>query len=91
MDKALKPCPFCGSEELDIWQNDVDNYFVVCIGCGASGRDERRVEKAVEVWNRRLGDHLTFCYECRWFETGWCNLHKEKTRPRDYCSGSWRR
>ena len=49
----LKPCPFCGSDELDIWQNDAGNYFVVCIGCGANGRDERKEEKAVEVWNRR--------------------------------------
>jgi Lar family restriction alleviation protein len=94
----LKPCPFCGSTELDIDINDADNYFVYCLNCGASGRDERKLEKAKEVWNRRYEDGVTFCCECRWFEEslkkgtkGDCKLHKIKAAKNDYCAGAWRK
>jgi len=87
----LKRCPFCGSEELDIWQNDCGNRFVVCLGCGASGRDERKADKAVEVWNRRYEEGVTFCGDCRWWDnTGKCKLHHISTKMGDYCSGAWR-
>ena len=91
----LKPCPFCGSEELDIWQNDCGNHFVVCIGCGASGRDERKVEKAVEVWNRRYEDAICFCRDCHWYDDGEhkgeCRLHKIKVKKNGYCFEAWRK
>ena len=88
---TLKPCPFCGSEELDIDFNAADKYFVYCIGCGASGRDERTIEKAKEVWNRRYEDGLTMCYDCRWFDDRYCRLHKITVSGRDYCSQRWPR
>ena len=87
----LKPCPFCGSTELDIDINNANNYFVYCLNCGASGRDERKFEKAKEVWNRRYEDGVTFCCECRWWDNGSCNLHKIRAKKNDYCAGAWRR
>jgi len=51
----LKPCPFCGSEELEMQLDIIDKYAVVCLGCGACGRDEATKEKAAASWNRRYG------------------------------------
>lgn len=96
----LKPCPFCGSEEVHTTRTIIDNLpanikvadiFVMCEGCGAAGRSETTAEKAIESWNRRYEDSLTFCYDCRWFDAGMCNLHKIKVRTNYYCFGAWRR
>lgn len=93
----IKPCPFCGSEEVHTAINTIDNWFVMCEGCGASGRDERTEEKAIASWNKRYEDGLTFCRDCRWFEDspkkgmkGECKLHKIKAGKNDYCSAAWR-
>lgn len=54
----LKPCPFCGSTDLEI--DDVpgtDAYGVICCGCGISmvptAFDK---ECAIEEWNRRVSE-----------------------------------
>lgn len=103
----LKPCPFCGSEEVHVTRADtsylpanikIADIVVICEGCGATGRSETSVEKAIESWNRRYEDGVTFCCECRWFEEsskkgfkGDCKLHKIKAAKNDYCAGAWRR
>ena len=48
----LKPCPFCGSENVKI---DVDSgiYWCRCIDCKACSSSDFSKEKAVEKWNRR--------------------------------------
>lgn len=50
----LKPCPFCGG------QNILGFYSMVCNvnkgGCGASSGYFSTVEKAIEAWNRRVSD-----------------------------------
>lgn len=90
--EKLKCCPFCGSEEVDIWRHgDHGNFFVVCLNCGASGRDEVKKGKAVKAWNGRYEDGLTFCFDCRWFDNGFCKLHKINAKKNDYCSGAWRK
>ena len=88
----LKPCPFCGSDELELALNGIGNWSVSCLGCGATGRDERKADKAVEVWNRRYEEGVTFCGDCRWWDnTGKCKLHRISTKMGDYCSGAWRK
>ena len=102
----LKPCPFCGSEEVHTARTIIDNcppniaianIFVMCEGCGAAGRSETTVEKAIESWNKRYEDAICFCRDCRWFEDspkkgmkGECKLHKIKAGKNDYCSAAWR-
>jgi len=82
----LKPCPFCGSEEVhtavaevENWIAEVENWlanvtianhYVMCEGCGAAGRSETTEEKAVESWNRRYEDAICFCRDCHWYEDG---------------------
>jgi Lar family restriction alleviation protein len=60
--KELKPCIFCGSDEVDIGnlQPWGDNA-VFCNKCGAQGpsfdHDEKKSKKkAVKAWNKRAGE-----------------------------------
>jgi Lar family restriction alleviation protein len=62
-----KPCPFCGSTDLDPSGGDQDaEHWIVCNACGAQGPyatigcrdpDEEEVDlesEAVELWNKRV-------------------------------------
>ena len=31
----LKPCPFCGSDDLEVWNTHTPSYVVECHGCEA--------------------------------------------------------
>lgn len=59
MSKKLKPCPFCGSEEVYVEEYEhhpgVTRYRVLCAGCMAGVDTGTRQEPgwAVEDWNRR--------------------------------------
>lgn len=52
----VKPCPFCGSDNLDF---DPVSECIVCDGCGAFGpnpgsiTDAQTREHAVSIWNQR--------------------------------------
>jgi len=46
--EALKPCPFCGSHDVDTW-----NDTVFCKRCGGTTSDHESIGKAAEAWNRR--------------------------------------
>lgn len=51
----LKPCPFCGSNivELNSFLPWALFYWIECGRCGASGGRCQTVDKAVDAWNRR--------------------------------------
>lgn len=51
----LKPCPFCGGSQVEIYSPYKGVYKVICLcgACGASSPDEK---KAYMYWNRRAGD-----------------------------------
>ena len=56
MDKKLKPCPFCGSKD-DLLINDEDyEVFVFCWSCEARGPEMFSKNDAIEAWNRRADD-----------------------------------
>lgn len=65
-NKELKPCPFCGNEDIRM---QVDNIlgddcriFAVCMGCGARTKGlitqglpmDEDSDKVIERWNRRV-------------------------------------
>lgn len=56
-ETKLKPCPFCGSENVWIAENRMDylfiGYSVHCNGCGVETSYTKDKDKAIERWNRR--------------------------------------
>ena len=52
----LKPCPFCGCEDIEAFNFWDDLFYVQCKSCtGCVGACDT-AEEAVEEWNRRAGD-----------------------------------
>lgn len=56
--QKMKPCPFCGSKELRLWEDRTfgGGYSVYCWMCGSQGREDLDKEVAIAAWNRRNGD-----------------------------------
>jgi Lar family restriction alleviation protein len=47
----LKPCPFCGSDDVEL---DLDyRWRIVCRDCDSKGSGYEENKKAVAAWNRR--------------------------------------
>jgi Lar family restriction alleviation protein len=60
----LKPCPFCGGEDIDISRMYInplssdsipDEVTVSCISCGIGYTEETELE-AIKSWNTRAGE-----------------------------------
>lgn len=51
MNKELKPCPFCGAEE--IYRTYVKSHWVLCSRCGSVGGSGLDEAEAVKKWNAR--------------------------------------
>lgn len=50
---TLKPCPFCGSEDLDL--PDEFTSRIYCRNCCAEGPfTNEDIEKSIELWNKRV-------------------------------------
>ena len=65
--EELKPCPFCGSEEIDPSEargKKLDGTMTIaagCIDCGALGpvaivRSETGYKESLKAWNTRHSD-----------------------------------
>lgn len=62
----LKPCPFCGSNDIEpmtVYDGPPDFIVSVCKGCGARGPEApdgktyiHEPDDAVAAWNRRAGE-----------------------------------
>ena len=54
----LKPCPFCGGEEIVIRPvqsaHQRTYYYIQCRNCFARSGDLWRKSKVIEAWNRRV-------------------------------------
>jgi Lar family restriction alleviation protein len=57
MKEELKPCPFCGSNDLDLCYVP-KSHWVSCNVCNAEGPNGNysTVKKAIAAWNKRIGD-----------------------------------
>ena len=51
----LKPCPFCGSEEV-VYKFEYEVVCAMCKTCGATGSKHFAIDDASEAWNRRAED-----------------------------------
>lgn len=52
----MKPCPFCGSEDCVIMDNEQSGgYQVLCWCCHARGPDAHDEKVAARQWNDRKG------------------------------------
>jgi Lar family restriction alleviation protein len=49
--EKLKPCPFCGYEDIEVGATDF-NYYADCLKCEARGPLEDKEAKAIEAWNK---------------------------------------
>ena len=49
----LKPCPFCGSDRVQILGRGSEPYYVNCKACDAEGPVEYNETAAVKSWNTR--------------------------------------
>lgn len=57
MEKTeLKPCPFCGGENIVLTSHHEVIVFVQCEDCYATFPHFDSLEEAVSAWNRRAGD-----------------------------------
>ena len=54
----LKPCPFCGSENLTLLKPipGFATSFVRCNSCRAFGPDSDNTDQAAKAWNNRRGE-----------------------------------
>ncbi len=54
----LKPCPFCGSNDVHIREVKKFGSFITCYKCLISFFQEEAVcvEDNIEAWNRRVTD-----------------------------------
>lgn len=52
MTDELKPCPFCGGDDLEVTDMDGDHY-VLCHGCALEAPFHDSRAEAVAAWNRR--------------------------------------
>lgn len=50
----LKPCPFCGSQNVYVAQPNEIRYFIACGNCEASSGYFPKEQRAIKAWNKRV-------------------------------------
>lgn len=49
----IKPCPFCGSSNIEVKQTNPQAIWFGCEDCGAETSSEDHIDRALELWNQR--------------------------------------
>lgn len=52
--EEFKPCPFCGSTNIDISSDSYYCYYVVCHECYNRTHECNNKVDVIERWNRRV-------------------------------------
>lgn len=52
----LKPCPFCGADEvnLSVREDDDGVLYIYCYGCDSVYYNDNQSQNIIEMWNRRV-------------------------------------
>lgn len=71
--EKIKPCPFCGSENLSV--GGFENY-IKCKNCGAAGPDGSTLNEAFDKWNaaprKEDVEMEKNCLSCKYNLDGYC-------------------
>lgn len=56
MSEELKPCPFCGSEDVVLQESIIypGEYYVCCNVCGILTNRYSNRSLAISAWNKRV-------------------------------------
>lgn len=52
----LKPCPFCGNDEIQRYNYEPNKWRVTCRDCRNTTKDWPTLDEAIESWNTRVDD-----------------------------------
>ena len=53
MTEELKPCPFCGGEDIEEISNWPLSWAKFCVDCGGEGPSAFTSKRAKTLWNSR--------------------------------------
>lgn len=64
MSEKIKPCPFCGSNDVEAFAQDEDDCenrsaIVRCHSCDAQSAQmvgSTKIDMAIRAWNKRFGE-----------------------------------
>ena len=72
----LKPCPFCGSDDVTCNRFE-DVYYVECFSCSAKVESYNVLEDAVARWNARAIDRDALLKIADDLDNGWAEFFEE--------------
>jgi len=62
-DGDLRPCPFCGAGNVEMYDRRMSTWWVHCYRCGTEGPIGRDVETAKRMWNNGVHPR-NVCWYC---------------------------
>jgi Lar family restriction alleviation protein len=54
----MKPCPFCGCDEVTRVEERNVGWYILCAGCRAAGPVSETQEEAEDTWDIRSGEGI---------------------------------
>lgn len=65
MEEQLRPCPFCGSSDVQLKLISFGVRYGYCNKCSATSKASTKEAEATKWWNMRNGEEL------KWGESVW--------------------